>query len=78
MPFTPTERDQLLALKGVGSTVIQRLEQLGIDSFEQLAKERSEEICRQVAEALGSSCWKNSPQAKAAIDAAIALAKHKS
>ncbi len=77
MHFSQQEREQLLLLKYVGTTVIERLEQIGIHSFEQLAKERYEDICAQVATLLGSSCWKNSPQAKAAINAAIELAKNK-
>lgn len=33
MAFTKEEKQSLLALKGVGETVIKRLEQIGIDSF---------------------------------------------
>ncbi|MGR3807539.1 recombinase RecA [Pasteurella testudinis] len=76
MHFSEQEKTQLLQLKYVGLSVIERLEQLGIYSFEQLAKEKTEDICQQISAALGSSCWKNSPQAKAAINAAIALAKN--
>lgn len=49
MHFSQQEREQLLLLKYVGTTVIERLEQIGIHSFEQLAKERYEDICAQVA-----------------------------
>ncbi|MGR6982026.1 recombinase RecA [Testudinibacter sp. P27/CKL/0425] len=75
--FSASEREQLLQIKGVGNTIIARLEQIGIHSFEQLANECYEDICRQVAEMLDSSCWRNSPQAKAAINAAIELAKRR-
>ena len=36
MPFTTEERTRMLALKGVGNTVINRLEQIGFSSLAQL------------------------------------------
>lgn len=74
MAFPLTERTALLALKGVGPTVIARLEQLGIDSLAKLSKAQVTDILAQVSAAVGSTCWKNSPQARAAITAAIELA----
>jgi hypothetical protein len=75
MPFLPSERTQLLAVKGVGPTVIARLEQMGIESFAQLRKANALDILTQGAKLTKSSCWKNSPQARAAINAAIGAAK---
>lgn len=75
MPFPDEQRQALLALKGVGPTVIQRLEQLGFDSLQQLAEADARDIVEQAAALLGSSCWKNSPQARAAIEAAIEQAR---
>lgn len=75
MPFPLEERLALLKVKGVGETVVTRLEQLGIDSLAQLARADALEIVTQASALVGSSCWKNSPQARAAIQAAIALAK---
>ncbi|HGA2320919.1 TPA: helix-hairpin-helix domain-containing protein [Pseudomonas putida] len=75
MPFPLTEHNALLALKGVGPAVIARLEQMGIDSLAVLSKANACDILAQASAAAGSSCWKNSPQARAAINAAIALAK---
>ncbi|WP_375058241.1 helix-hairpin-helix domain-containing protein [Zobellella sp. DQSA1] len=75
MAFSHQEKTALLALKGVGPTVIQRLEQLGIHSLDELARHEVDDITGQVAAMLGSSCWKNSPQARASIAAAIALAR---
>ena len=75
MPFSLEERTALLALKGVGPTVITRLEQMGIESMDELAKAEVEDILAQASAALGSTCWKNSPQARAAIAAAVELAK---
>lgn len=76
MPFTADERNRLLAVKGVGPTVIARLEQLGIHSLSTLAQQDAAALCAAAAVAVGSSCWKNSPQARKAIEAAIALAKN--
>lgn len=75
MPFPLEERQALLKVKGVGETVVARLEQLGIDSLVQLARADALDIVTQASALVGSSCWKNSPQARAAIQAAIALAK---
>lgn len=75
MPFTAEERQQLLALKGVGPTVIVRLEQIGFSSLSQLADQDAADITWQVAQALGSSCWHNSPQARQAITCIITLAR---
>ncbi|UXZ20113.1 helix-hairpin-helix domain-containing protein [Pseudomonas sp. YeP6b] len=75
MPFSMEERTALLALKGVGPTVIARLEQMGIESMEELGKAHVSDILAQAYAALGSTCWKNSPQARAAITAAVELAR---
>lgn len=75
MPFSLEERTALLALKGVGPTVLTRLEQLGIDSLEVLGKSDVGDILAQASAAVGSTCWKNSPRARAAITAAVALAQ---
>ena len=60
MPFTTKEKEALLALKGVGPAVIARLEQIGLDL------------------GIGGSrvyLLEKQPQARAAINAAIELAK---
>lgn len=75
MPFPPSERKALLALKGVGPTVIVRLEQMGYESFAHLRAANARDIVSKASAMLGFTCWKNSPQARAAIEAAIALAK---
>ena len=75
MPFPPEERKALLALKGVGPTVLARLEQMGIGSLAQLADADVRDIVSLAAGLTGSTCWKNSPQARAAIQAAIDLAR---
>jgi predicted RecB family nuclease len=76
MPFSRDERNALLALKGVGPTVISRLEEMGYDTLAELAKACTQHIVSQAAAITDSTCWKNSPQARAAIDAAITLAKN--
>lgn len=75
MAFDEQARSQLLALKGVGPTVLQRLEQLGYHSLAQLAEADAAQIVQAAASLVGSTCWKNSPQARAAIQAAIAHAR---
>ena len=77
MPFSLEERTALLAVKGVGPTVITRLEQMGIESLDELRKSDVGDILAQASAAVGSTCWKNSPQARAAITAAIELARGK-
>lgn len=74
MPFSSFERDILLTVPGVGPTVIARLEQLGFSSLRQLVASDAATILHDAAALVGSSCWKNSPQARAAIEAAIATA----
>ncbi len=74
MPFPIDQRERLLAVKGVGPTVVDRLEQIGFDSLDTLATATVEDIVKQIAGMLGASCWKNSPQARAAIAGAIACA----
>ena len=75
MPFAPSERQALLAVKGVGPTVIARLEQMGIESLAHLARANSADVLARGAALAGSSCWNNSPQARTAIHGAIAAAQ---
>ena len=72
MVFPVAERDALLAVKGVGPTVILRLE---FSSLRQLAQADVAEIVQNAAGLVGSTCWRNSPQARAAVQSAIALAR---
>ena len=73
--FNDDERAVLLAVKGVGATVVARLEQLGFQSLQQLAQAETGDVVSQASAMLGSSCWRNSPQARAAISGAIAAAR---
>ncbi|EGF10793.1 RecA/RadA recombinase [Neisseria bacilliformis ATCC BAA-1200] len=75
MPFTDTQTTSLLAVKGVGKTVLQRLQQMGLDDVAKLAAADPADILQQGGAITGASCWKNSPQAKAAITAAVAWAQ---
>lgn len=68
----------MLNVKGVGPTVIARLEQMGFESLAHLGKANALDIVSKASAMLGSTCWKNSPQARAAIQAAIALAQSRS
>ena len=75
MPFTEEQTQSLLAVKGIGKTVLQRLQQMGLDDVVTLAAADLEDILEQGAKLTGSTCWKNSPQAKAAVNAAIQWAR---
>lgn len=75
MSFSKEEKQKLLEVKYVGETIIRRFEQIGIDSLEKLSCSSVEEITDIVSDILGSSCWKNSPQAKKAVQNAIDYAK---
>ena len=74
VPFSLVEKNALLSVKGVGPKVVERLEQMGFSTLHQLAYADARDILAQGANLSGSSCWKNSPQAKAAIEAAISVA----
>ncbi|MDO4695048.1 MAG: helix-hairpin-helix domain-containing protein [Eikenella sp.] len=75
MPFSMEETRSLLAVKGIGPAVLLRLEQMGLDDTAKLAAADVDDILQQGAALTGSTCWKNSPQAKAAVAAAVAWAK---
>lgn len=75
MQFSPVEKASLMSVKGVGPTVIKRFEEIGICCLADLAKYQVDEIADMVSSMLRTTCWKNSPQAKAAINAAIECAK---
>ena len=75
MAFSDAEREALLSVKGIGPIVIKRFEEIGIDSFSELATRQVDEIADMVASMLQTTCWKNSPRSKSAIAAAIARAQ---
>lgn len=75
MKFDDAERTALLAVRGVGPTVISRLEELGIADFATLAASDPDAICARVSAMLGATCWRNSPQARGAIAAAVNRAR---
>lgn len=75
MAFSADERAILLAVKGVGPTVVQRLEQVGIEDLAALARQDAGAVCAAASALVGSTCWRNSPQARGAIAAAIETAR---
>ena len=78
MAFTKEERGELLAIKWVGNTFIDRLEEMGFWSVEKLKNTSIEQIVTRWAEITWSSCYKNNPRAKNAAQNAILRAKQKS
>lgn len=77
MPFSGTERQAMLELKGMGSTVINRLEQIGFYSLAELKNQDAASTTKQISEMMGLTCWHNSSQAGTSIQAVIDLANHK-
>lgn len=75
MAFSEQEKAALLGVKGVGPTVVKRFEEIGIDSFSELASYEPTEIAEKVASMLRTTCWKNSPQALSAVKSAIEKAR---
>jgi predicted DNA-binding ribbon-helix-helix protein len=73
--FSQLEQDRMLALKGVGRTVICRLEQLGFFELSQLADKDPLFITKQISDMMGSTCWHNSPLARSAIRQIVDLAR---
>lgn len=76
MSFPVNEKEKMLALKGVGATVVSRLEQIGFSSLSELVEEDPAFITKQISQHMGSTCWHNSPQARRSIQAIVDLAKH--
>jgi hypothetical protein len=72
--FSERERQEMLQLKGVGATVITRLEQVGYSSLEALRDQDAVMVTSQISAMMGSTCWHNSPQARSSIQAVIDLA----
>lgn len=73
--FPQAQREILLGVKGVGPGVVARFEQIGIASLDELARRDARDICAEIAALLGTTCWKNSPKAYAAVAQAIEAAK---
>ncbi len=74
MRFSEAEKQAMLKLRGVGATVISRLEQIGYDSLTELRGQDAAKITKQISEMMGSTCWHNSPQARTSIQSIIDLA----
>ena len=73
--FSDFEKDKMMKLKGVGATVISRLEQLGFSSLSELADKDPAFVTKQISEMIGSTCWHNSPQARNSIRVIVELAQ---
>lgn len=78
MPFSEEEKRSLLSQKGIGATILKRLEEMGLDDVKILAATNPDFILQRGAEITGSTCWRNSPQARKAIETAVNWAKERS
>ena len=75
MPLSEEEKRSLLSQKGIGATILKRLEEMGLDDVKILAETSPNFILQRGAEITGSTCWRNSPQARKAIETAVNWAK---
>ncbi|NGE24539.1 helix-hairpin-helix domain-containing protein [Klebsiella pneumoniae] len=75
MVFSSEDKAVLLAVKGVGTKVVERLEQMGFSDLNQLAAADAQSLLSAGAALTGSTCWRNSPLARKAIESAIAAAR---
>ena len=75
MPFSEDEKRSLLSQKGIGATILKRLEEMGLDDVKILAVTNPDFILQRGAEITGSTCWRNSPQGRNAIETAVNWAK---
>ncbi|QTO02056.1 recombinase RecA [Aggregatibacter sp. 2125159857] len=75
MPWSEEEKRSLLAEKGIGATILKRLGEMGLDDVKILATTNPDFILQRGAEITGSTCWRNSPQARKAIETAVNWAK---
>ena len=78
MPLSESEKRSLLAQKGIGATILKRLGEMGLDDVKILAATNPDFILQRGAEITGSTCWRNSSQARKAIETAVNWAKERS
>ncbi len=71
LAFSAHERRLLLATRGIGETVVQRLEAAGYGSLQALCEAGAAQVTRQVQAQVGDEAWMNR---RGAIDRAIAQA----
>lgn len=76
MPARPAaERAALLRVRGVGPTVVARLEGIGVAGLADLARRDPAALAAEIARATGGgTCWRNSPLARAALAGAVEAA----
>lgn len=75
MPLSESEKRSLLSQKGIGATILKRLTEMGLDDVKILATTNPDFILQRGAEITGATCWRNSPQARKAIETAVNWAK---
>ena len=78
MSLSEEEKRSLLSQKGIGATILKRLEEMGLDDVKILTATNPDFILQRGAEITGSTCWRNSPQARKAIETAVNWAKERS
>lgn len=78
MPFSVEERKQLLAVRYVGKTTIQHLEDLGINSLAELAIFDASQLAKMIAIETGIDGWETHTLALWGLEGAITTAKNDS
>lgn len=59
MAFNDFERRELLLVRGIGPLVIERLESIGLDSFDKILDVGIDEAVERACLSTGSSAWRN-------------------
>ncbi len=62
MPLNAEQQQSLLAQRGVGATVLTRLQQMGLDDIAKLAAADVDDILQQGAVLSGSTCCAQQPR----------------
>jgi hypothetical protein len=67
MAFTYEERRQLLVATGIGPTVVQRLEEAGVDSLDKLRQVGVDRAVDRICSRIGSMGWATRRRALARV-----------
>lgn len=65
MAFPPRERERLMVARGLGPTVLQRLEQVGLDSLDKLRQVGAEQAVERICALQSGTAWRNRRRALA-------------
>jgi predicted flap endonuclease-1-like 5' DNA nuclease len=75
MGFSERERKKMLCLVGVGPMVVTRLEEIGVSSLSQLAKQDPNSIARIFTQKMGLAGWHRTPNARRSMQTLVEFAR---